>query len=146
MKWYQTLKESRGSVNIMPTHVSVSYWLTPWGRVLPEKLTGSRLVKKFPHFMENEGSLPHSLVPILSQINPVHALPFHFLNIYLNIILPTTPGSPKWSLYLRFPHQNPVYVSSIPHPRYMPRPSHSSLFCHQNNIEWGVQITKLFVM
>jgi len=25
--------------------------LTPWSRVLLEKLTGSQLVKKFPHFM-----------------------------------------------------------------------------------------------
>jgi len=30
----------------------IAYLLPPWSRVLLEKLTGSQLVKKFPHFME----------------------------------------------------------------------------------------------
>jgi len=34
--------------------------------------------------------------------------------------LPSMPGSPKWPLSLRFPHQNPVYASPLPHMRYMP--------------------------
>ena len=34
--------------------------LTPRSRVLPAKPSGSQLVKKFPAFMEPEGSLPHS--------------------------------------------------------------------------------------
>jgi hypothetical protein len=38
------------------------------------------------------------------------------------------PGSPKWSLSIGFPHQNPVYASPLPHMRYMPRPSQSSHF------------------
>ena len=72
-------------------------------------------------------------VPILSQLHQVPTIPSHFLKIHLNIILPSTSGSPLWSLSLRFPHQNPVHNSPLPHTRHMPRPSHSSRFYHPHN-------------
>ena len=68
--------------------------------------------------MELEVSLPHSQVPAtcpcpepdLSSPCPTS----HVLKIHLNIILPSMPGSPKWFLSLRFPHQNPAYTSPLP--------------------------------
>jgi len=101
--------------------------------------------------MGHEDSLPHSQVPATcpythSQLDPVHASTSHFLKIHLNIILPSTPGSPKWSISLRFPHQNPVYASPFPQTRYMPRPSYSSRFYRPNNTGWAVQIIKLLIM
>ena len=56
------------------------------------------------------------------------------------------PACSKWSFYIRFPYQNPVCTSPLPHTCHMPRPSHSSRFDHPNNIGWGVQIMKLLAM
>ena len=72
-------------------------------------------------------------VPILSQFDSAHTRTSHFLKIHLNIILPSTPGSPKWFLSLRFPNKNPVYAFALIHTCYMPRPSHSP-FHHPNHI------------
>ena len=67
-------------------------------------------------------------VPILSQLHPVHTPHLISWRSILIISSHLRLGLPKWSLSLRFPHQNPVYVSPLPHSRYMPRPSHSSWF------------------
>ena len=124
-----------------------TYLLTPWSRVLLEKLIGFQLVKNFPtfygtwRFITAFTSVRHLY---LSWASSIHSMPpkSHFLNIHLSIILPSTPGSTKWSLSLRFPNQNPVYISPKPHTYYMPCPSHFSRFDHPKNIGWWVQIER----
>jgi len=53
-------------------------------------------------------------VSILDQPNPVHIPTSHLLEIQPNIIHPSTPRSPQWSLSLRFPHQDPIHPLSSP--------------------------------
>jgi len=53
-------------------------------------------------------------VPILSQLDAVHISTSRFLKIHLNIILPSIPGSAKWSLSLRFPPPKPCICLSSP--------------------------------
>ena len=74
--------------------------------------------------MEPESALPYSQMPATSaypELTPFSPHnPSHFLKFHLNIILPSTSGSPKWSLSLNFPHQNPVHTSPLPHKRHIP--------------------------
>ena len=65
-------------------------------------------------------------VSILGQPNPVHIATSHLLKIHPNIIHPSTPRSPQWSLSLRFPHQDPI------HP---PLPLYSYKYCENSSSE-----------
>ena len=56
-------------------------------------------------------------VPILGQPNPVHIPTSHLLEIHPNIIHPSTPRSPQWSLSLRFPQQDPIHPPLLTHTR-----------------------------
>ena len=97
------------------------YLLTPWCRVFLEKLTGLQLVKKFPAFYGTRRFITATHkrpppVPVLGQPNPVHIPTSHLLEIHPNIIHPSTPRSPHWSLSFRFPHQdqNPSPIIDVP--------------------------------
>ena len=132
------------------TSINMYYLLTPCSTALLEKLTSSQLVKKFLTFYGTQRFITsftsaHHLS--LSWTSSIQSMPTsHFLNIHLNIILPSKPGSYKWSLSLRFPYQNAVWTSPLPHTCYMPHPNHSSWFYHPNIIWWRVQIIKLLIM
>ena len=121
-----------------PSMRARTYIITTCSRVLLKKQADFQLVKKFPAFYGTRRFItavisarqlslswassiqsipPHPTSrrsPILSQLDPVHTPTSHFQKIYLNIIIPSTPWSPKWSLSFRFPQQNPVYASPVP--------------------------------
>ena len=101
-------------------------------------------------------------VPVLSQPDPVHTPISYSLKIYLNISLPSTPASHKWSLSLMCLHQNPVYASPLPHtlqhiinevniPHFMNRPfikKHSNKYLQnvrESGTEWKYCIHAIVV-
>ena len=90
-----------------------TYLLTPWSRVLLEKLTGLQLVQKFPTFYRTRRFMNTFTIAChlsLSWASSIQSIPptSNFLKIQLNIILPSMPRSSQWSLSPRFPHQNPT--------------------------------------
>jgi len=90
--------------------------LTSRSGVLLEKLTGSKLVKKFPTFMEPESSLSHSQVSatflILSQLDPVHA-PHPTSWISILILLSHLACVSQVVSFLPVSPPNPVYASPL---------------------------------
>ena len=112
--------------------------LASWTSGLPLKL---RFVPQSPCSIWNPNVHYHihkspTLAPILSHINPVHALdtvfwrcvlvlPFHLCKVFQ--IAP-------------FPHQNRGA------PLYMPCPSYSFWFGHPSNMLWGLQMIMLVTM
>ena len=77
-------------------------WAADWFAASQEIPRISRNPKV--HYRIHKRPLP---VPILDQPNPVLTPTSHLLEIHPNIIHPSTPRSPQWSLSLRFPHQDP---------------------------------------
>ena len=110
--------------------MSHTYLLTPWSRVLLEKLTGFAADQEIPRILWNPKvhyrthKRPPS-VPILNQLHPVPTTSSLCLKIHLNIIIPSMSWFPQWSLSLRFHHQNLVHTSPFLHTCHMSRPSQS---------------------
>jgi hypothetical protein len=126
------------SVITMPDLTDCSDTVTtqlPCSRVLPEKPTSSQLVKKFPAFYGTRRFITTFTTAChlsLSWATVIQSMPPHPTSWrpIFNIILQSPPRSSKWSPSLRFPDQNPVWTSPVPHTCHMLHPSLSSWFDH----------------
>ena len=120
------------------------YLLTPWCRVLLEKLTGLQLVKKFPsiygtrRFITALTSVRHLSLSWASPFQSTYPHPTSCRSIQI------------LSTHLRLGHPSGLFPSSFPnkiltpplltHTWHTSSPSHSSRFYHRLNIVWRVQI------
>ena len=74
--------------------------------------------QEIPHILWNL-KVPYRIhkspppVPTLSQLDPVHTPTSHFLKIQLQT--PIYAWVSQVVFFFRFPHQNPVYASPLPH-------------------------------
>jgi hypothetical protein len=88
--------------------------LTPWNRVLLEKLIVTQLVKKFTAFYKTRRFITVFLGPYPEPDEPSPHLPTLFSRIRSNIILPSTPTSSEWSLPFGFSDQDFVCIVHLP--------------------------------
>ena len=123
----------------------LTYLLTPWSRVLLQKLTGFAANQEIPRILWNNPKVHYRTykrpppVPILSQLHPVPTTPSHFLKINLNIILPSTSWSPQWFLSLRFSPPKPCAHLSLP--SYVPHAPPISFFSILSPAQYWVRST-----
>jgi hypothetical protein len=151
LKCYRLLmRANKREITFLILTYLLTYLLTPWYRILFEKLIVTQLVKKNPAFLRNP-KVHHRvhktppLDPILSQPNPFRPIDPYLPKFHLNVILSPTPRSSQWSLAFRPPNQNPVSTSPLPHACHMSSPPHPPWFNHPKNIRRRIQVMKLII-
>jgi len=115
----------------------LTYLVTPWRRVLLEKLTGLQLVKKFPAFYGTRRfitAFTSARQLSLSWVSSIQSITSHTTS-WISILILSSHlrlGFPSGLLPSGLPIKT-LYTPLPPHKRYMPRPTHSSRFYHPHN-------------
>ena len=117
-------------------HLSLS-WASPILSIYPHPTSRISILILSTHLRLG---LPSVLFPsgfptktLYTPLSPIRATCLaHYLRVHFNIMLSSTTQSSKWSVSLRFPHQNRVWTYSVPHTCHMLHPSFSSWFAHPN--------------
>jgi hypothetical protein len=104
---------------------------------LSEKQRVPQLVKTFHAFYRTPRfitAFTRARHVSLSRAGSVQSMsPFSFLNIRFSVILPSTPGSCKWSPAVRSPHQTLYVPFLFPQPTFLPQCERPSFTPIQNN-------------
>jgi hypothetical protein len=102
-----------------------AYLLTPWNTVASWEANRFATSQEIPRTLWKVHYRIRKCLPTvltLSQLDTVHTTIFHFLKIHLNIIFPSTTGSPHWSLSSGFPTKN--LYAPFPSPSRSTCPAH----------------------
>jgi hypothetical protein len=128
----------------------LTYLLTPWCRILFEKLIVTQLIKNIllPLWNPKVHHRVHKSPPLdpsrASRIQFALSIPTSLRSIlilssHLSLGLPSAlPFGP--------PNQNPVNTSPLPHACHMSRPPHPPWCNYSNNIRWRIRAVKFIVM
>jgi hypothetical protein len=121
--------------------------LSPWGRLILEKVINLQALQKVPRFWDTKvyyhvDKCPQ-LAPFLCRIISVYLLPKDFLKICFNNILPSKLKSSEWSVPFVCSYQNLLCVFLFSRTCHRTRNSHCPWFDIPNGMWWGVKIMKL---
>ena len=136
-----------------PTIISnnpvLTYLLTPWSRVLLEKLTSCQLVKNFPAFYGTRrfiAAFTSASHLSLSWSISIQSMP-PYPTFWRSILISSSHlrlGFPSGLFPLRFPHQNPVYTSLVPIVLHTPPISFFSMLQARVNITLNERLREIF--
>jgi hypothetical protein len=128
--------------------ISVTTWLTPWSRVLLDKLTVTQLVTKFPAFYGARWFITvftracHWSLSCSRWIRPKTS---HHISLRTSPF-PSKPRSSEWSLPFRVSDQSLVRISHLSHVCYISYPSHSPWFDHARKMRFLTRHNKSFTI